>query len=88
VLVLVVGKDLLGELPVLQEVSQALPDTAVIVVRDTDNPELATLAWDLGASYVLQPPQPIEVLPDLLLNALPGAAKSAIEPTTPCRRFP
>jgi hypothetical protein len=46
----------------LQEVSQALPNTAVIVVGDSDYPALATLAWDLGASYVLQQPQPIEVL--------------------------
>jgi hypothetical protein len=68
VLVLMVSKDILGELTVLQEVSQALPDTAVIVVGDSDYPALATLAWDLGASYVLQPPQPVEVLPDPLLR--------------------
>jgi DNA-binding NtrC family response regulator len=75
VLVLMVSKDIFGELTILQEVSQAFPDTAVIVVGDHENPLLATLAWDLGASYVLQPPQPIEVLPDPLLRIVRRSEK-------------
>lgn len=70
VLVLRLGKDLLEELTFLQLLSQALPDTAVVVVGETDNPALAALAWDLGAHCVLQPPQPIELLPEIVSRLL------------------
>ncbi len=72
VLVLMLGKDLVHELTLLQELSAATPDTAVIVVGDTDNPALAALAWDLGARCVLQPPLPIELLPEIVLRQLPA----------------
>jgi DNA-binding NarL/FixJ family response regulator len=72
VLVLVLGKDLAHELALLQELSQASPDTAVVVVGETDNPALAALAWDLGAHCVLQPPQPIEQLPEIVLRLFPA----------------
>jgi DNA-binding NarL/FixJ family response regulator len=75
VLVLMLGKDLLEELTFLQLLSQALPDTAVVVVGETDNPALAALAWDLGAHCVLQPPQPIELLPEIVARLLPVEAR-------------
>jgi DNA-binding NarL/FixJ family response regulator len=74
VLVLVLGKDVVQELTLLQELSQASPDTAVVVVGETDNPALAALAWDLGAHCVLQPPQPIELLPEIVSRLLPEGA--------------
>jgi apolipoprotein N-acyltransferase len=37
---------------------------------------LAGLAWDLGALYVLFPPQPQEILPDLVSHLMPAAPSS------------
>jgi hypothetical protein len=75
VLVLMLGKDLVHELTLLQEASLAVPDTAVIVVGDTANPGLAALAWDLGARCVLQPPLPLELLSDLVQRLLPAVER-------------
>src|SRR5437868_4676867 len=72
VLVVMLGRDLFEELTMVHEVSHALPDTAVIVVGDADHPTLAALAWDLGARCVLQPPQPIELLPEVVMGFLPA----------------
>lgn len=58
VLVLRLGSDVLQGLSLLERVTLLCPDAQVIVVGDTDNPELAGLAWHLGARYVLLPPQP------------------------------
>src|SRR5438876_1670208 len=57
VLVLKVGTDLHQELTLLDRISWLFPDTATVVVGDTDNPVLRGLAWDLGAAAVLFPPQ-------------------------------
>ncbi len=70
VLVVMLGRDLVQELTIVQEVAQASPDTAVIAVGDADHPALAALAWDLGARCVLQPPQPIELLPEVVMRFL------------------
>jgi hypothetical protein len=61
-----VGNDLLEELTLLDRVSWLFPDTATVVIGDTDNPVLAGLAWDLGAALVLFPPQPRYDLPDVV----------------------
>jgi DNA-binding NtrC family response regulator len=70
VLVLKIGTDLVQELTLLDRVSWLFPDTATVVVGDTDNPMVAGLAWDLGAAFVLAPPQPrhclIEIVDRLL----------------------
>jgi hypothetical protein len=58
VLVLKIGRDLTREMALLEQAAWLFPDTAAVVVGDGDNPALAGLAWDLGASYVLAPPQP------------------------------
>ena len=70
VLVLAIGKELVQELTLLQELSQASPATAVIVIGDTANPAVAALAWDLGARCVLQPPLPVELLAETVLRLL------------------
>jgi DNA-binding NarL/FixJ family response regulator len=70
VLVVVLGRDLVQELTLLHEVSLAFPETAAVVIGDTDHPALAALAWDLGARCVLQPPQPVELLPEIVMRLL------------------
>src|SRR5438874_3130850 len=51
VLVLKIGHDLVREFSLLQRVSWLAPDAGRIVVGDTDDPALAGLAWDRGASF-------------------------------------
>jgi hypothetical protein len=82
VLVLKVGSDVLEELTLLDRVNWFYPETATIVVGDTDNPELADLAWDLGAAFVLFPPQPRHYLMDILCRLLEPSldCRSAVEP--------
>lgn len=75
VLVVMLGRDLLQELTIVHEVGQASPDTAVIVVGDADHPALAALAWDLGARCVLQPPHPIEQLPEVMMRCLSAESR-------------
>lgn len=72
VLVLRLGRDLEQEMGLLEQVSWLFPDTASVVVGDTDNPILAGLAWDLGARCVLFPPQPVEILPEIVERLLPA----------------
>src|SRR5947209_8228143 len=60
------GGDVVRELTLLERAAWLCPDAAVVVVGDTANPTLAGLAWDLGASFVLFPPQPRELLPELV----------------------
>ncbi len=70
VLVLRLGKDLDRELALLHQVSDLFPTTRTIVVGPVDNPPVAALAWDLGAAYVLFPPQPVESIRDIVLGFL------------------
>jgi len=72
VLVLRLGRDLERELTLLERVTWLFPETASIVVGDTANAALAGLAWDLGARFVLFPPQPVELLAGLVEAFLPG----------------
>lgn len=72
VLVLKIGRDLEREVRLLERASWLFPETAIIVVGDTNYPGLAGLAWDLGARFVLFPPQPLELLPELVRSLLPA----------------
>jgi DNA-binding NarL/FixJ family response regulator len=75
VLVIKAGRDLDRELALLERVKRLLPEAAVILVGDVDHPALAGLAWDLGADFVLFPPQAREQLPEIvdrLMNATGG----------------
>ena len=71
VLVLRVGKDLDKELTLLEQVTHLFPKTKTIIVGPVDNPALAGLAWDLGAAYVLLPPQPLEAIGEIVCGFLP-----------------
>jgi hypothetical protein len=73
VLVLKVGRNLERELALLDQITWLFPSTATVVVTDTDNAVLAGLAWDLGARYVLSPPQPRDQLPSLVAGLLESA---------------
>jgi hypothetical protein len=68
VFVLRLGRDLQREMALLEEVSWLFPETATVVVCDADNAGLVQLAWDLGARFVLHPPQ----IRELLLEVVAG----------------
>jgi DNA-binding NtrC family response regulator len=84
VLVLKVGSDLLQELSLLDRVTWLFPDTATVVIGDSDNAVLAGLAWDLGAAVVLFPPQPRYSLAEIVGRLLePSAAGGSLTNTSP-----
>jgi hypothetical protein len=66
VFVLRAGRDLHREMKLLEEITWLFPQTASVVVCDADNPTLVQLAWDLGARFVLHPPQVAELLADVV----------------------
>lgn len=70
VLVLKIGSDVVRELALLEQVHWLCPEAATVVAGDTENPALAGLAWHLGASYVLFPPQPPDLLPVVVTHLM------------------
>lgn len=70
VFVLVLGRDLERELNLLDECHRCCPGTAALVIGETDNPVLAGLAWDLGATFVLFPPTPLERIVEVVEQIL------------------
>ena len=86
VLVLRVGRDLRRELSLLDNVHSQLPDVPVIVVGNAENPALMSLAYDLGAAYVLFPPAPRlqlgELTEHLLRAAIERTRDSSTAPST------
>jgi DNA-binding NtrC family response regulator len=80
VLVVRFGRDVEGEMELLEEVSRLAPDTQTIVVDETDNALLAGLAWDLGATCVLTPPHPGERLPEVVGSLMTALAGESVPP--------
>jgi hypothetical protein len=79
VLVVRLERDLKNrEMPLLEKVTWLFPDTAAVVICDSDDPALTGLAWDLGASLVLSTAQAREQLADILA----GLMESAINKTS------
>ena len=74
VLVLRLGTDLPRELELLEQVHACLPGTAVIAVGEAENPALAGLVWELGATCALFPPTPMEQIHGLIERILDGGA--------------
>jgi DNA-binding NarL/FixJ family response regulator len=70
VLVLRLGNQLEQELALLEQVHACLPKTAVIAVGEADNPVLAGLVWELGATFALFPPTPVEMIADVIVGLL------------------
>lgn len=64
------GRDLEQEFTLLERVGWLCPGVDVVPVLDGDHARLAGLAWDLGAAYVVVPPQSRETLPELVRNLL------------------
>src|SRR5262249_37770096 len=63
-------KQQIDSLELLAEVHEQFPDTAAIVVGDAEDLPLTNLAWDLGASYVLMPPQSRQILPEIVVSLM------------------
>lgn len=77
VLVLEVGRRLADELTLVDRVKASCPAAAVVVVGDAVNVAVSNLAWELGADYVLFPPLPLELLPDVVIGLMrPSTADS------------
>ena len=58
------------ELDTLEQLTWLYPDVATILVGDSDQTFLVGLAWDVGASYVLRPPQTRELLPEIVASLM------------------
>ena len=70
IFVIVLGRDLERELTLLEEVHACLPGTATIAGGEADNPRLAGLAWEMGATFAVFPPMPVERISDLNVTVL------------------
>jgi DNA-binding NtrC family response regulator len=70
VLVVKAGRDVERELALLERAVWLYPDAPAVLVAEGDQPELAGLAWDLGAACVLLPPQPRERLPEIVAGLM------------------
>jgi DNA-binding response OmpR family regulator len=92
VVVLRVGANLHEELALLDRVNWLFPETATIVVGDIDNPVLRGLAWDLGATAVLFPPQQRYDIVDIVSRLLePHVVRDGVsldEDESPVGRLP
>ena len=64
------GRDWERELALLERAAWLHPEAAVVLVGDGDPSQWAGLAWDLGAAYVLLPPQPPERLPEIVAGLM------------------
>ncbi|MSQ96161.1 MAG: hypothetical protein EXR98_16635 [Gemmataceae bacterium] len=71
VFVMVLGRDLERELALLEQLHACLPKTPVFAIGEADHPALAGLAWELGVTFALFPPTPVEVLTELIVKLLP-----------------
>ena len=63
-------KEQVRSLELLARVHETFPDTAIVAVGDAEDTSVAPLAWDFGASYVLVPPQPRQMLPDIVAGLM------------------
>jgi hypothetical protein len=70
VVVVRAARDLERELTLLERVAWLHPEAATVFVGDAEHAPLAGVAWDLGARYVLLPPQSRELLPDVVIGLM------------------
>ena len=70
VLIVRAGRDLERVLTLLERVAWLHPEAATVFVGDVEHAPLAGIAWDLGVRYVYLPPQPRELLPDLVIQLM------------------
>src|SRR5262249_19505025 len=77
VLVLRPGRDLEGEMTVLDGVRRLFPDAAVVVTGESDQAALAGPAWGPGAPHAPFPPPPRGLLPGILRGVMAAGATAA-----------
>jgi DNA-binding NtrC family response regulator len=70
VLVLKIGRHLVRELTFLDEAHAKTPDVPIIAVGDAADATLFGLTMELGASYVLFPPQPRQQLAEVVQSLM------------------
>ncbi|HEY7310966.1 MAG TPA: hypothetical protein VH643_16500 [Gemmataceae bacterium] len=58
------------QLDLLEQVSWLHPEAATVLVADGEQAWLSGLAWDLGVSWVLLPPQTRERLAEMVANLM------------------
>jgi hypothetical protein len=75
VLAFEVGPDMERDLSLFGRLTWLCPEATAIAVSNVASDELAGLAWDLGASYVLAPPQPRDALLSVVLGLMETARK-------------
>jgi hypothetical protein len=73
VLVLEVGNDVERDLALLGRLTWLCPEATTIAVTQAAGAELVGLAWDLGADFVLAPPQPRDALLSVVLGLMETA---------------
>jgi len=90
VLVIRVGNKVEQELALLVRAHWHWPETRIVVVGEVLNEALATLAWDLGADFVLFPPQPRDLLSAVVVGLMERsmADYSATMGNAPTERTP
>ena len=65
-----VENDLESAFTLVERTAWLFPGVAVVVVLDRDEAMLCELAWDLGAAFVVAPPQPRERLLDVVASLM------------------
>jgi DNA-binding NtrC family response regulator len=70
VLVLKIGRHLIREMTFLDQVHEGSPDVPLVVVADSEDYLLLRLSMELGASFVLMPPQSRQDLVEVVTRLL------------------
>jgi DNA-binding NarL/FixJ family response regulator len=80
VLVIKIGPDVRRELKLLERAKWLNPEAAVVAVGDSPDRSWATMAWHLGANFVLQPPCPYHLLPAVVTQLMERAVSRCHAP--------
>ena len=73
VVVIEIAGDIERDLALLGRLAWLCPEVRAIAVSSVASEELVGLAWDLGAVFVLAPPQPRDILLPLVLGLMETA---------------
>lgn len=79
VLIVAFGESAERELSLIDRVNDQLPHIAIVAVGDLNSSaSLASLSWDVGAAYVLFPPQSRDLLPDVVAGLMRRVIREAL----------
>lgn len=73
VFVIKIGRHLVREMTLLQDVHATSPDVGIVVVADSDDPVMVGLALELGAGFVVGPSHPRQLIIDVVRQMLHAA---------------